>query len=586
MSITRRDCLKGLGAAGAAVAAGPRFRPSRAATHPDANPEENPATMNAQCPNIVFIMADQLGARALGCYGSGVDSTPNLDALSREGVRFDRYYASAPVCAPNRATILTGRSQEIHGIVSNNYALQSDNPTYAHVLRRHGYRTGAFGKMHQTPMCWPVPTDMTFLGFDEAVVSEDPKWGPWVDWVKQNHPEHYAAALAMTNGHSGRQGPYPRGDHLQGATEEQTAIKEEAYPRAMRPRIEASEWSRMYPSPLPPEVHDTTFITECGLDYIRRAAQNETPFFCHISYVDPHDPYDPPEPYASMFDPDDMPDPLPAEWEEQGPALLRANQTSYLRFDTIAHDPAAMRKLRALYHGSLKFMDDQIGRVISNLKTSGLWDNTIVVFSTDHGEMLGDHGLIAKGLPHYDLGVRCPLLVAGGPIENGDGSRLSCSLDLFPTFCEWAGVPTEDLPPLEGKSFAGFCGPWDGKEPWNEVAVSISTIDTIISADGWRLTQYGPGHGQLFNLNEDPDERHNLHGVPEHLPKKAELLERLVALRARPRAVPQYRNLGVMNGRKFDTGRRMEPYPLYDAPPSPWTLDNPRPEWQGTSPGS
>ncbi len=540
-------------------------------------------TMAGTTPNIVFFLADQLGARALGCYGSGVNSTPNLDRLAREGVRFDRYYATAPVCAPNRATILTGRSPEIHGVTTNNYALQSDNPTYAHVLRRRGYRTGGFGKFHQTPMLWPVPTSLDFLGFDEAVVSEDPKWGPWIDWVHEKYPEHYAAALAMTNGHSGRQGPYARGDLMQGASQAQVDRKAKTYPRVMQPRIDASPWSRMYPSPLPPEVHDTTFITECGLDFIRRSEEGSAPFFCHISYVDPHDPYDPPEPYASMFNPDDMPDALPAEWEEQGPALLRSNQTSYLKFDTIAHNPAAVRKFRALYHGSLKLIDDQVGRVIDHLKTTGLWENTIVVFSTDHGEMLGDHGMIAKALPHYDLGIRCPLIVAGGPVRAGAEDRLSCSLDLFPTFCEWAGIGGEALPPLEGKSFAGFCGDWAGKESWNEVAVSISNIDTIIAAEGWRLTQYGPGQGQLFNLEEDPGEQHNLHEDPEHLPKKAELLERLVALRARPRLVGQYRNLGVQDGRKYDTGRRMEPCVLYDNPPSPWTVEGPRPEWKGDS---
>jgi len=477
--------------------------------------------------------------------------------------------------------ILTGRSPEVHGIVSNNYALQSDNPTYAHVLRGQGYRTGAFGKIHQTPMPWAVPTDLDFLGFDEAIISEDPKWGPWIDWVRAKHPEHYAEALAMTNGHGGRQGPYPPMDLMQGATQEQTEIKGEAYPRVMQPRLDASEWSRMYPSPLPPEVHDTTFITECGLDFIRRAGQGDAPFFCHISYVDPHDPYDPPEPYASMFDPDDMPDALPAEWEEQGPTVLRANQTGYLRFDTIAHNPAAIRKLRALYHGSLKLIDDQIQRVVDYLKEAGLWENTIVVFATDHGEMLGDHGCISKGLPHYDLGIRCPLIVAGGPIEPGEGSRLSCSLDLFPTFCEWAGVPQEDLPSLEGKSFAGLCGPWEGKEGWDAVAVSISTVDSIVTADGWRLTQYGPGQGQLFNLKEDADEQYNLHGDPAYLSKKAELLERLMQLRARPRVIPQYRNFGVKSGRKFDTGGTMKKYPLYDAPPSPWTIDGSRPDWSG-----
>ncbi|MCL5270341.1 MAG: sulfatase-like hydrolase/transferase, partial [bacterium] len=159
-----------------------------------------------------------------------------------------------------------------------------------------------------------------------------------------------------------------------------------------------------------------------------------------MSYVAPHDPYDPPEPYASMFAPESMPAPLPAEWLEQGPKLLEAVLDSYLKFRVIYDKPAAVRKLRSLYHGSLRLIDDQIGRVVRHLRESGLWENTIVVFTTDHGEMMGDHGLIAKGAPHYDTGIRCPLVVAGGPVRQAAPvDRLSCSLDLYPTFCEWAG---------------------------------------------------------------------------------------------------------------------------------------------------
>ena len=135
---------------------------------------------------------------------------------------------------------------------------------------------------------------------------------------------------------------------------------------------------------------------------------------------------------------------------------------------------------------------------------------------------------------------------------------------------------------MERKSFAGFCGDWEGKESWNEVAVSIDYIDTIITAEGWRLTQYDPGQGQLFNLIEDPDEQRNLHDDPAFLAKKAELLERLVRLRALPRQVPQYRNFAAQNGCKYNTGSwSYVPYPLYNIEPSPWTINCPRPEWAG-----
>ncbi len=254
-------------------------------------------------PNIVFIMADQLAAAMLHCYGGTVDSTPTLDRLAADGVRFDRCYATHPVCAPNRATILTGRSSCIHGIITNNYTLLPDNTTYAQVLQALGYRTGGFGKFHQTPMHTPVPESLTYLGFGESTVTEDPKW-PWLDWVAREHPEHYEAALAMC------------WDWPNHPSDPRIGDRAEARRKHLQSLVDAEPWPLMHASPLPPEVHDTTYITELGLDFMQRhlAEHGDQPFFCHISYVDPHDPYDPPEPYASMFDPDAMPEPLPAEW--------------------------------------------------------------------------------------------------------------------------------------------------------------------------------------------------------------------------------------------------------------------------------
>jgi arylsulfatase A-like enzyme len=517
-------------------------------------------------PNILFIMADQLGAAALGCYGSGVDSTPTLDALAAQGVRFQRCYATAPVCAPNRATILTGRSPVVHGILSNNYVLATDMPTYANVLQAHGYRTGGFGKFHQTPMHCPVPEDLAYLGFDESLVTEDPKW-PWLEWVEREHPEHYEWALAMVWHWPNHPRP------------EKGPLADKARQELLVPLRQRSVWEMIYPSPLPPEVHDTTYITNLGLDFIQRhqAAHGERPFFCHVSYVDPHDPYDPPEPYAHIYDPDDMSDALPAEWVGHGFETLRGSQRLFGGFEEIWEKPEVVRQWRALYHGSLRYMDDQIARLVDHLHASGLWENTILIFTTDHGEMLGDHGLFSKGVKHYDLGIRCPLIVAGGPVRatvaGPATDRLTCTLDFYPTFCEWAGVPQPDRPPLEGKSFARLCAGEPGAEAWREVSVAIGTAESVVTDDGWRLTRYlADDKGQMFNLAADPDEQQNLYDDPAYAAKRQELLERLVRAMAAPRLVPQYRNLPLVDGRKrtpvrgqFDEGVR-----LYVGQPAPY----------------
>lgn len=493
-------------------------------------------------PNILFICADQLGAAQIGCYGSGVDSTPTLDRLASGGVRFDRFYARCPICAPNRATILTGRSPSMHGVAWNNFLLPNDMPTYAHVLRAAGYATGGFGKFHQTPMWLEAPRTVAHLGFEESVVAEDPKWESWIDWVRERAPEHYEAALGMC-------WPGPRSQA--GRSEQERRDYKQARDAAMRAR-RSGRWKMAYASPLPAELHDTAYITELGLDYIARhaSAGADRPFFCHVSYVDPHDPYDPPEPYASMFDPDEMPEPVPQAWSPQELPTLQSS-TVWNDFETAREDPQAMRELRARFHGSLRYMDDQIARLIEAAEK--LDRPTVVIFTTDHGEMLGDHGLITKAVKHYDAGIRCPLIMATiNPDEPGVAAPgrvdrgLRSSLDLFPTFCDLAGVDEEERPPLEGRSFA------TGGDGHDALCVEFDSVATVITDDNWRLTRYADdGATQLFDLSSDPTEQHDRSADPVCAERKAAMLEELVGLLLRPHRLPQYRAMVTLDGRRI-----------------------------------
>ena len=501
--------------------------------------------MDSQPKNILFIMADQLAAAQLGCYGSGVPSTPTLDALSTEGVRFDRCYASTPVCAPNRANLLTGRSPCVHGMVTNNYALATDVPTYAHVLQAHGYRTGGFGKFHQHPMPLGVPENVAYLGFDESILSEDPKWGPWLEWMERRHPEHLDNALALA------WGPPP------GIPEEKRKRYWQALQRILQPLTAASAWNQFYTSPLPAALHDTTWLTDLGLDFMRRhhETQRASPFFCHVSYVDPHDPYNPPEPYASMFRPEDMPSATPPAWMKKGIARLEESRDHFDGQRQALDNPAVVRELRAKFHGSLKLIDDQIARLVAFLKERGLWEDTLLVFTTDHGEMLGDQALMTKGAKHYDQGIRCPLIVAGGGVTRAVANDLVCSFDFFSTFCGWAGVPEADLPPLEGHSFGPLCAGKLQPDPWREVLVSFDETHSLITSEGWRLTRYPlENKGQLFDLVKDPDEQVDRYEDADCASLRQALLERLVGVMARPLSSPHYRNMPVLQGRKHFLG--------------------------------
>jgi len=496
-------------------------------------------------PNIIFIMADQLAAGSIGCYGSHVNSTPTIDGLAKAGARFERCYVSATVCAPNRATILTGRSPVIHGIVTNNLDLTDDNPTYAQVLQSQGYHTGGFGKFHHTCMGLPLPKDFKSFGFDETVISEDPKWGDYINWIEREHPDYYKTALSMCWG-------------LPFVEKELKAQNRQAVAECLNERRQESDWSLMYSSPLPKELHQTTFITDKALGFMSESIkeQSDQPFFCFVSYVDPHDPYDPPAPYDTMFEPDDMPDPIDESWVERGNSILK-NSQKFCEFDTVAQNKDTIKKLRALYHGSIKFVDDQVNRIVEFINKQGLADNTIIVFTTDHGDMIGDHELITKGVKFYDKGIRCPLIVYGKGIEPSMIDRLTCSLDFFPSFCDWAKIDNVGRPPLEGKSFVPLCYGQEENDSWKEVTVEStyseegSAVRGIITDDNWRFTIFDlPNTGEMFNLNEDPDEQVNLFYNDEYNDKKFELYERMTHAFMRSSKTHQYRNLPVKDGDK------------------------------------
>lgn len=495
--------------------------------------------------NIVFILADQLGASALSCYGGGVPSTPALDRLAASGTRFTRHYCVHPSCSPSRASYLTGRSAAVHGVVDNNYVLDPCLPTYADVLAAHDYRTAVFGKVHQTPMMLELPRRFDHLGFHDAVVTEDPKWGPWIDSIRDAHPQEYERALSLCWDPA-----------LRRLTGLERRMLERSRALYLLPRKEASSWRSMYESPLPAQLHDTAFITDRAIAFMADHLEHhaDQPFLCHVSYVDPHDPYDPPAPYSTMFRPEDMLDPLPAEWLAEGLNVFA--DRSYIGFDEICDDLAVIREWRALYHGELRFMDDQIARIDAFLSSAGIQDNTILVFATDHGEMLGDHGLIAKHAPQYDAGIRCPLIVTGGGVARGVSDELVSTLDFFPTFCDWAAILEVDRPPTEGISFASTCQRRSRRarlEFPRRRALSVSGIgvETVVSDDNWRLSLFHrTGEGQLFDLTADPGEQDNLYHDSRHAMKRAELYERLVSEMARPRNTPDFRSLPLVGRRR------------------------------------
>lgn len=483
--------------------------------------------MNQDKPNIIFVMADQLGAASMGCYGCEVNATPNIDKLAEKSVKFNRHYSLNPVCGPARASIFTGRESSRTGVYCNNIDMNPDLVHFTSILKDTGYRTGGFGKFHFTDMQKPLPDDMSAFGFDESIISDDTKYGKWLEWIKKDHPEHYKKALAVT---------WPRNFDTEKDKEEfKSAFEEE-----MRSRIASPYDAVTYVSPLPAELHQTTYLTDKSLDFIERSSESENPFMCYISYVDPHDPYDPPEPYASMFNPADLPEPVNAEWLDDQPAgysdILNSPRGLNLESDVAPLKDYSLndwQRMRAHFWGSVKFVDDQIGRIIDLLKKKGIEDNTMIIFTTDHGEMMGDHKLVTKGIKHYDAGVRIPMLINTPSAGSKTVDSLTCNMDIYPTICELAGIDISNFS-LDGTSLVPFLNGQNATLRENlliqyEEFNKNRCARTIITDDYFRLSIFpGQNYGEMFDLKKDTQEQDNLYNNPSSKDKKLELMEKML----------------------------------------------------------
>ncbi len=454
--------------------------------------------------NVVLILADQLSARWLGAYGNPAAHTPNLDALAARGVRFERCYSNTPVCMPARATLITGRSPQHHGVFYNGYELGTDMPTYPHILHESGYQTLGIGKFHLECHGRGAYNDVTKYGFERAETTEDIRCGQWLDWVRDTYPEYYERALATVwdEPHLARYGP--EGVDLRPAIR----AAREKYP---------DRGSLIHPRPsiVPQEAMQTTWITERAIDFLRER-DPARPFFLNVSYVDPHDPYDPPQGFLELIDRNAIPHPVRPEDPSLKQLREKFQRVPFLRRFADCDEKCWLR-LRHYYLASVAFVDAEIGRLMAFLERSGLVDETLVIFTSDHGDMLGDHGYAAKGAWHFDACMRVPLIIAGPGVRSGMRDFPVSLLDLFPTILDYAGVISSV--PVEGRSLRPLLAQTGelnrppavlvetygsyGNMDFDLTAKSVVTRDVA-------YTRFGDGTELLFDLAADPGERKNI----------------------------------------------------------------------------
>jgi len=443
-------------------------------------------------PNILFLFSDQHRADALGCAGHPVVQTPNLDRLAGEGVRFSNAYCSTPLCMPSRISLATGRFPHNTGNNTNNEGyLHPDTPMISHAFRDAGYHTALLGKLH---MCQVANAGSTACarwlqaaGYDDfmpihgkawSCVYEEPDFDAYLKW------------LATTG-------------------------KLEAFRQDYRERSFAWKFSGIKPrpagyaapSPLEPEEHQDGFITRKACEWLEQASDNQ-PFFCWVNWGGPHDPWDAPGRFGRMYDPAAMPPPL-FDGLESAPEKLRRHARKY----TGNFAPEAWREVMAQYYGSISLIDDGIGRILDALARRGLRESTIVVYSSDHGEMMFDHQMLTKWVM-YEASSKAPLIVR---LPGGQARTVAAPvslIDLVPTLLDLAGADRKVMPVLHGTSLLPDL---HGKARANRPVFCEMDHTKMIRQGPWKYsTDPEFDVDQLFNLDEDPDELVNLASRSEH----------------------------------------------------------------------
>lgn len=486
----------------------------------------------ANQPNILLITSDQQHFSTLGVTNPKIQ-TPGLDRLAREGTRFDRAYCNNPVCSPSRSTIITGQYPAWHGCWTIGVKLGEDVPTVGDVLHAGGYDTALIGKAHFQPLA--SRPEQTSLEAQPTLRDLD-FWrsfhGPWYGFqhveVARNHADEAHA-----------------GQHYGIWMEENGLPNWRDYFQEWPPNPEAEK--REHAWDLPEEFHYSVWTAERTIAAMERSVEEDRPFFLWSSFHDPHPPYLVSEPWASMYDPaemelgtlepgelDDMP-PQFAKTQEEQPDFSAWQETPYGNhgFQSHLHDREKMRKNMAVYYGMVSLMDREIGRILDALDRLGIAENTLVVFSTDHGHFLGQHGLIAKGAFHYEDLIRLPFLVRWpGQVPAGAVSgSLQSLVDLAPTFLSAAGIETPGQ--MQG---ADQLPVWKGEAEQARQHVLVENrhqptalhLRTFVN-ERYKLTVYrSADYGELFDLQEDPEERRNQWNNPAYAHVKQELLHKFV----------------------------------------------------------
>lgn len=434
-------------------------------------------------PNLLFINVDQMRADCLSMLGHPVVDTPYLDSLALDGTLFENAYSATPTCVPARAAILTGQSQTSHGRVG----YQDGVPwQYEHTLpgelSANGYQTQCVGKMHVYPA-------RKRCGYDNVILHDG-----YMHYKRFKHQTKTIESFDYVD------------DYLNWLHQKAGAQYD-----LLDLGLDCNASTMARPWHLPEEYHPTNWVVTESIDFLRRRDPTQ-PFFLKMSFVRPHPPLDPPQTHFERYLHEDIPDPVIGAWAQ------REDEQHH------GHHPVAtkgvvpqkrLHRARAAYYALITHIDEQIGRFLMAMKEYGVWDNTVIVFASDHGELLGDHHLFKKALP-YEGSAKVPFLVADPgnqlQLKKGERSREVVEMrDIMPTMLDAAGVSIPDS--VEGDSVIPLA---QGKnKPWRqdlhgEHAYGQDSHHYMTNGQEKYIWFSQTGQEQLFDLSNDPNELKDL----------------------------------------------------------------------------
>lgn len=488
-------------------------------------------------PNFLFLIADQLRADYLSCAGHPVVKTPNIDRIAAKGAMFNRFYVANPVCMPNRASILTGRYSSVSGVRHNGIPLPLEANTFIDVLHAGGYDTALIGKAHfqctldGEPELGPNPAGSEPFAnarkrpagnYDQEMAKSWETKGR----AAMDLPYYGFAHVDLLTGHGDQTGA----SHL---LDQRAVIGD---PEALRGA--ANQLPHTYSCPqairtrIPPEQYSTFWVRDRAIDYLSAPERAEAPFFSLISFPDPHHPFTPPGKYWDMYDPADMilPESFFRQSDTPPPHLkwLRENgELGQAAYGAARVSEQQAREAMALTCGMIAMIDDAIGDILDQIEASGLADDTIIVFTSDHGDFLGDHGMILKGPMHFQSTVRVPFIWTDPSMSGAQKTeRLSSCIDIGRTILDFAG-----LRPFHGMQGRNLFAPEERpavliEDDGNRVSLGFQNAPRVrtLVTDRFRMSIYQDEEwGEIYDLSSDPGEVDNLWDDPSMAEVKTSL---------------------------------------------------------------